>query len=133
MCIPAGERSLRSTAPLLLPRQVLLLSPESGERGLDRLRVLPGALRGFDASELDLSLRRQIAITERVRLNLSAEAYNIFNHPSFANPTRFEGANLASPNFGIATQTLNQSISGGTSINATGGARTLELVVRLQF
>lgn len=100
-----------------------------GEGNLGR-----NALRGFDASQVDISLRRQIAITERVRLNLSAEAYNIFNHPSFANPTRFEGGNLASPNFGIATQTLNQSISGGgTSINATGGSRTLEMVVRLQF
>jgi len=99
-----------------------------GEGNLGR-----NALRGFDASQLDISLRRQIAITERVRLNISAEAYNIFNHPSFANPTRFEGANLASPDFGIATQTLNQSISGGTSINATGGSRTLEMVVRLVF
>jgi len=99
-----------------------------GEGNLGR-----NALRGFDASQLDISLRRQISITERVRLNLSAEAYNIFNHPSFANPTRNEGANLASPNFGVATQTLNQSLGGGTSVNATGGARTLELVVRLIF
>lgn len=99
-----------------------------GEGNLGR-----NALRGFDASQLDISIRRQIALGERLRLNISAEAYNIFNHPSFANPTRAEGANLASPNFGIATQTLNQSISGGTSVNATGGSRTLEMVVRLVF
>lgn len=91
------------------------------------------ALRGFGAAQLDFSIRRKLALTERVSLNLSAEAYNIFNHPSFANPTRTEGANLSSPNFGVVTQTLNQALGSGTSVTAIGGARTLEFVVRLQF
>lgn len=91
------------------------------------------ALRGFGAAQLDFSIRRQLAFSERVRLNFSAEAYNIFNHPNFANPDRNEGANLASPNFGVVTRTLNQSFGGGTSVTATGGSRMMEFVVRLQF
>ena len=91
-------------------------------------------LRGFGAQQLDLSLRRAIPITERVVLNLSAQAYNVFNHPNFANPSPLEGANLASPNFGVVTEMLNQSFGGAVnSLFRTGGPRSIELAIRLRF
>jgi hypothetical protein len=52
------------------------------------------SLRGFGFSQVDLSLRRQITLSEKWRLNVSAQAYNLLNHPAFANPTALEAANL---------------------------------------
>ena len=91
-------------------------------------------LRGFSAWQTDMSLRRQFTVTERLRLNLAAQAYNILNHPSFADPSRNEGANMSSPEFGIATRTLSQGFGGGGgSFSRIGGPRNLEFSLRLQF
>ncbi|MBI4877883.1 MAG: TonB-dependent receptor [Acidobacteria bacterium] len=94
------------------------------------------SLRGFGVFQTDLSLRRQIPLKERLRLNVSAQAFNVFNNPNFANPSPQEGANLSSPNFGVMTRMLNQSGFGGGGLNSlyrSGGARALELALRLQF
>jgi Carboxypeptidase regulatory-like domain len=90
-------------------------------------------LRGFGAVQLDMSVRRVIPIGERVRLNLGVQAFNIFNHPNFANPTPQLGANLASPDFGIVTQMLNSGQAGVNSLYQPGGPRSMELLVRLTF
>jgi len=92
------------------------------------------ALRGFGFSQLDLSLRRMIPITERYQIGIAAEGYNILNHPNFANPSPLEGANMSSPNFGIVTQMMNQAFGGGVNpLFRSGGSRSMELSVRLQF
>jgi len=92
------------------------------------------ALRGFGAQQLDLGLRRAIPITERLVLSLAVQAYNVSNHPNFANPSPLEGANLASPNFGVVTQMLNQSFGGAVnSLFRSGGPRSIEISVRLRF
>ena len=44
------------------------------------------ALRGFALSQLNLAMRRHFNFTEDVRLTLSVEAANVFNHPNFAAP-----------------------------------------------
>jgi len=93
-------------------------------------------LRGFGFNQVDLSLRRQIPITERVRLNLSATAYNVFNHANFANPFSFQTANLSSSDFGLATRTVGGSLGGfggASSVYQSGGPRIMELSVRVQF
>jgi hypothetical protein len=91
-------------------------------------------LRGFGTFQADLALRRQFALAERWRLSFSAQAFNAFNNPNFANPSPNEGANLASPNFGIMTRMLNQSFGGGgNSPFRSGGPRSVELALRLQF
>ena len=92
------------------------------------------SLRGFGFSQIDLSLRRQIVLTEKWRLNLSAQGYNVLNHPAFDNPSAFGAANLSSPTFGVATRTLGGGFGGGSgSLYRSGGPRSLELAVRLQF
>jgi hypothetical protein len=91
-------------------------------------------LRGFGTQQLDLALRRSVPIGDRWKLNLAIQAYNVMNHPNFANPSPLEGANLASPNFGVVTQMLNQSLGGsGNSLYRSGGPRSIELSLRLQF
>lgn len=92
------------------------------------------ALRGFGTFQTDLSVRRQIVVSERVRVNVSVQAFNAFNNPNFANPSPNEGANLSSPNFGVMTRMLNASIGGGgNSLYRSGGPRSAELALRLQF
>ena len=92
------------------------------------------SLRGFGFNQVDLSLRRQIALSEKWKLNFSAQAYNVFNHPSFDNPSAIGAANLSSPTFGVATQTVGGGFGGGSgSIYRSGGPRSMELSVRLQF
>ena len=92
------------------------------------------ALRGFSFAQLDLSLRRTVPISGRLQLNVAAQGYNIFNHPNFANPSPFEGGNMSSPNFGIATQMMNQSFGGGVNqLYRSGGPRSMELSIRVQF
>jgi hypothetical protein len=91
-------------------------------------------LRGFPFAQLDLSLRRMIPINERFHFSIALEGFNVTNHPNFANPSPLEGANIASPDFGVVTQMLNQSLGGGgNSLYRFGGPRSMELALRLQF
>ena len=87
------------------------------------------ALRGFGMSQLDLSLRRQMTLGEQRVLHLAVQAFNLLNTPSFANPSRNEGASMTSANFGVASR----SQFGGGSLYQTGGPRSLQLSLRFQF
>ena len=93
------------------------------------------ALRGFPLTQLDLALRRQVALGERLRLDLRAEVFNAFNHPNFGNPV----ANLSSNLFGLSTQTFARSlgaggVAGGLSpIYQVGGPRSMQLALKLHF
>ena len=44
------------------------------------------ALRGFGATQVDLTLRRQFKLRERLSLQARADLFNIFNHPNFGSP-----------------------------------------------
>lgn len=90
------------------------------------------SLRGFNFSQADLSLRRQITLSEKWKLNISAQAYNVFNHPNFANPSSMQTSNLSSPEFGLATRTVGGAVGGG-SLYQSGGPRSIELAARFQF
>ncbi len=92
------------------------------------------ALRGFKALQLDLALRKQLSFGEKMKVNIFAQGFNIFNQANFANPSTQEGANLASPIFGYATRTLNQSGGGGAgSMYRIGGPRTMQVGLRFTF
>jgi hypothetical protein len=52
---------------------------------------------------LNASVRRTFTVTAEKKLTLRAESINLFNTPQFAEP----GAELANPNFGAITNTLN--------------------------
>jgi len=93
------------------------------------------ALRGFGLSQLDLALRRQFDWGEHIKLQLRAEAFNIFNHPNFGNPNNILTGNF----FGQSTQMLGRSlgtggINGGLSpIYQIGGARSIQISLKLMF
>jgi len=93
------------------------------------------ALRGFGATQVDFTLRRQFKLHERLTLQARADLFNIFNHPNFGPPINY----LSSPLFGQSTQMLGASLgSGGQSgglnpLYKIGGARSVQLALKLQF
>jgi hypothetical protein len=93
------------------------------------------ALRGFGATQVDLTLRRQFKLHERLSLQARADFFNIFNHPNFGPPTNY----LSSPLFGQSTQMLGASLgSGGQNgglnpLYQIGGPRSVQLALKLLF
>jgi len=87
----------------------------------------------------DLRVTRTIGITERVKLNLIAEGFNIFNIANLggysgslasAGVIRPSGTNPGGPN---PTNTFGQATSRVSPIFGTGGPRAFQLAFRLSF
>jgi outer membrane receptor protein involved in Fe transport len=96
-------------------------------------------LRGFPISQTDLALRRRLNLTERVKLDVRAEYFNVFNHPMFGDPNNIRGyGDYLSPYFG-QVRTLNISLGGGdlgqgqNALYAPGGPRSAQFTLRLTF
>lgn len=60
-------------------------------------------LRSDSYQNFDLSLFREDALTERLRMQFRAEAFNILNHPSFGTPQGL----ITSPTFGQVSSTVS--------------------------
>jgi len=108
------------------------------------------AFRGFPFWQLDLALRRQFNLSERVRLQFRAEAFNILNHPNFGDPTPTDlqaGIFLQSINFfqpagatfGTSTNMLGRRLGAGgnsggfNSLYQIGGPRSIQLSLKFSF
>jgi carboxypeptidase family protein/TonB-dependent receptor-like protein len=89
------------------------------------------AVRGLGAAQIDLSIQRSFALTERLRLSFRTDAFNVLNHPNFANP--YGEWEPASPSFGVFTQMLNRGLGGLNALYQIGGPRSLQLSLRLSF
>jgi hypothetical protein len=86
-------------------------------------------LRGFPAVQADFSLRREFDLREGTALQLRMEAFNLFNHPNFYNPSGV----LSSSNFGRATQMLGSGLSGLSPLFQIGGTRSIQVALKLLF
>jgi hypothetical protein len=86
--------------------------------------------RGFDAVQADVTLRRDFPFTERVGLQFRAEAYNIFNHPSFGS---IYNSLDNGPLFGLAYTSLASQLGGLSSTYQLGGARSMQVALKLHF
>jgi hypothetical protein len=98
------------------------------------------ALRGFSMWQLDLAIRRQFNIGDRLHLQLKTEFFNIFNHPNFGDPGANSTTNvLTNPLFGQSVNMLGRSLgSGGVNgglnpLYQSGGPRSIQLALKLQF
>jgi len=94
------------------------------------------ALRGFGAWQWDFGVHRDFRLREALKLQFRAEMFNVLNHPNFGSPY----GNLSSTSFGISTQMLGQSLSGGnvgggafSPLYQFGGPRSMQIAVKLQF
>lgn len=86
--------------------------------------------RGFDAVQADVALSRDFPSNERVGLQLRAEAYNVLNHPSFGS---IYNSLDNGPLFGQAYTSLASQLGGLSSIYQLGGARTMQVALKLHF
>jgi carboxypeptidase family protein len=81
--------------------------------------------RGPGRTNLDMTLAKATAITERVNFEIRFDAFNVFNHAQFANPD----TDLTSPTFGeITSNTL-----GVNPVTALQTQRILQIAGRITF
>jgi len=102
------------------------------------------ALHGPTFKQWDLAIYKNTAITERIKMQLRAEFFNVLNHPNFANP--FLPAFIADPGFNGFKVSGNREVgTGGYPITATGdvgignpflgggGPRGIQLAAKFTF
>jgi hypothetical protein len=104
----------------------------------------------YSINQTDLALRRRFNLTERVKLDVRAEYFNVFNHPMFGLPGSqcapetiwaYSGS-TAYPGFGKVcpgTSTTNIEAGGGnggsgqSALYAPGGPRSAQFTLKLLF
>jgi len=79
--------------------------------------------RGPGTDNWDMTLAKNIPITEHVQFQFRCEAYNIFNHPSFS----------AVQNTATFSNTTGQLTPGLGQITAERNPRLLQLVGKISF
>src|SRR5256885_919849 len=94
--------------------------------------------RGFGAWQMNMAVRREFPIYERLKLQFRAEAFNIFNHPNFGtvNGQCFGTAGTpgcANTLFGQATGSLASSLGTLSSTYQAGGPRSMQFALKLVF
>jgi hypothetical protein len=87
--------------------------------------------RGPDYFNTDFSLRKNFRVSERLGLQLGANAYNVLNHPNFQNPLNFTG-NAAL--FGQIVQTTSPPTTPyGAFSGSLASARILQVMAKFTF
>jgi len=86
-------------------------------------------VRGFGAWQMDMAIRRDFPIYERLKLQFRAETFNIFNHPNFGTIN----ANFGQAAFGQATATLANSLGVLSPLYQMGGPRSMQFALKLTF
>lgn len=86
-------------------------------------------LRALPAWQVDIAVRRQISLSEKIKLQLRSEAFNLFNHPNLGAIS----TTLTAANFGQATNMLNRQLGGLNQLYQIGGPRSMQFAVKLLF
>lgn len=96
--------------------------------------------RGFGTWQMDVAVRREFPIYEKLKLQFRAEVFNVFNHPNFGTiDATYCSLDPASPNFspgcqfGQATATLAHSLGVLSPLYQMGGARSMQFALKLKF
>jgi hypothetical protein len=113
-------------------------SPAAGQMG-DFPRN--GLRSPYSVDQTDLAVRRRFNLTDRLRLSVRAEYFNVFNHPMFGAPGSGEPGNEFDPTFGKIGpgSTTNLELGGGAALGgqsplyALGGPRSAQFTIKLQF
>ena len=99
------------------------------------------SLRGPNFRQFDFSIFKDTKLTERLNMQLRFEAYNLLNHPNFANPYLPGFIADAAPN-GIGTDGRSQGSLGLTATGdvgigypflGSGGPRGIQLAAKFTF
>jgi hypothetical protein len=101
----------------------------------------------YSIDQTDLALRRQFSLSERVKLDVRAEYFNVFNHPMFGiagsqcNPATYWGFQGGPPSssFGKVCPGTTTNLDGGgfpngqNALYAVGGPRSAQFTIKLLF
>jgi hypothetical protein len=80
-------------------------------------------------ADTDLSLYKNFVTTERFKLQLGANAYNVFNHPNFSQP----GGNVQSSPGAITSIAAPPTRPYGSFQNAGVGGRVMQVFGKITF
>jgi hypothetical protein len=104
-----------------------------------------GAIRALPYWQIDIALTKETKLTERTALEFGVQAFNIFNHVQFADPSQLNvvyapgsgPSNLTTASsFGIIDKTVNFNINNDNAASpntGTGLPRQLQFMVRVKF
>jgi hypothetical protein len=87
------------------------------------------SIRGFDAWQADMSLRRTFALPRETQLQFKFEVFNITNHVNFADPA----VSLVFGVFGVPTQMLNRGLGSLNPLYQMGGPRSAQASLKFLF
>lgn len=99
------------------------------------------SLTGPGYKNLDFSVFKNTNITEKVKLQLRADIFNIFNHPNFSSPllpgfsvdAGFNGVDASGRGIGFLPITVTPDVGIGNPFLGGGGSRNIQLSARLSF
>lgn len=89
--------------------------------------------RGFASYQWDVAFRRDFRITDRVHTNFRAEAFNVLNHANFGAINSNIQTNTTAQPFGQATSTQASQLGGLNALYQSGGPRSLQMALKVQF
>jgi hypothetical protein len=87
-------------------------------------------ISGFGLTQVDVSVARKFPMGDRLSLQFRVDAFNVFNHPNFANP---EGYIQFGTPYLESRRMLNQGLQGLNPLFQEGGPRSLQLSLKLVF
>jgi len=98
------------------------------------------SLRGPSFKELNFSIFKNTALSERVTLNLRADFFNLFNHPNFSNPALPNFiADVGSPDYltgqhsGFYSLSATGDVGIGNPFLGSGGPRGVQFAAKVSF
>ena len=105
--------------------------PPAGEFGNAGRNIL----RGPGVAQFDVSLHKDFAITDREKLTVGAEAYNLFNHPNFGVPSNTQSPLALGGNGDAVFKDAagNFADNAGQILTTVGTGRQIQLAGRFTF
>ena len=105
--------------------------PSTVRQGTEGRNDIPG----FGLTQVDLSVARKFPITERFNLQFRTDAFNLLNHPNFANPVGLLPVTIFGTTSLKSDRMLNQrlGLGGLNPLFGQGGPRSLQLSLKLTF
>ncbi len=127
---PSLKEAAGVAGPVLFTNASGFKIPAAGSDGMGR-----NLFEGPGYWNVDLGVTKKFDITERVKLQFRAEAFNAFNHPNFDNPVNASVGSpaISSTVFGQACCATVATPTSQTIIQTGESARIIQFALKLSF
>jgi hypothetical protein len=128
----AGAPASQTRPALILSGHALLRIFNPPESDFTWGNAGRGLVRAPITWQTDVSLSKTAKLTERLSLQFIAQAFNVFNHDQYADPT----IDISSNNFGLINTTVNfnsNNDSFAPDNTGSGTPRQFEFALKLNF